>query len=293
MADIAPIAALAGGVLTLFAPCSALLLPTFFSYAASSTRALFVRTIVFGCGLLLTLIPLGVVAGSAGAFLRTHTDTMTTVAAGIIILLGLLLVFSISIPRPRLRKVRVTPRKITAQTAGNVGGIQSSNQNDSLATPLSLLTLGAVYGIAGVGCAGPILGALLLTAGIGGNPWYAALLMVLYAAGMTVPLFSLALVWSSLPASWKAWTRPRTIRIFGRDTTIASVISGVIFIALGISLLIFGANNPLGSIISGETLASWETSIVSTVSRIPTWAIVLPAICLAVAGILWIRERQK
>ncbi|OKH65471.1 hypothetical protein EB73_21770 [Mycobacterium sp. SWH-M3] len=60
-----------------------------------------------------------------------------------------------------------------------------------------MFALGAVYGLTGF-CSGPLLGAVLTVAVTGADPLYGALLMAVYAAGMTTPLVLLALLWDRL-----------------------------------------------------------------------------------------------
>lgn len=56
--DIGLLGAFLGGVLTLLSPCSAMLLPAFFSYAFADPRELLTRTGVFYLGLITSLVPL-------------------------------------------------------------------------------------------------------------------------------------------------------------------------------------------------------------------------------------------
>ena len=59
MLEVSFAAAFAGGVLSLLAPCSALLLPAFFAYAFTSRTELFGRTLLFLAGLCTVFVPLG------------------------------------------------------------------------------------------------------------------------------------------------------------------------------------------------------------------------------------------
>ena len=87
-ADVGYVAALVGGVLALLSPCGALLLPSFFAYAFDSSGRLLARTGVFWLGLVTTLVPLGVSASAATRLVRTNQDTVVAVAAGLVIVLG-------------------------------------------------------------------------------------------------------------------------------------------------------------------------------------------------------------
>lgn len=266
MSGISPLAALAGGMLTIIAPCSVMVLPAFFSYAFQSKRALLARTGLFWAGLLLALVPLGAAFGASGAFLAERLGFFARLTALLVILLGVLEAAAIELPRPRRRA-------------------RPGRASRDLTSPGAILLLGAGYGLAGIGCAGPILGAILVTAGFGASPWQGALLMVLYATGMAVPLGLLALVWRAGRLSERAWLRPRPLRVFGRESTWTNLVSGLLLIGLGIALGWSGASNPLGGAVPASRLASWEESVLRLASSVPAWALLFALV--AVAGALW------
>ena len=64
--DIGYLGAFLGGLLSLLSPCSVMLLPSFFAYAFVHPSTLVTRTGVFYLGLITTLVPLGVFAGTVG-----------------------------------------------------------------------------------------------------------------------------------------------------------------------------------------------------------------------------------
>ena len=76
-----PLIAFLGGVLTLLAPCSVMLLPAFFSYAFQSPQKLIARCGIFWLGLLTPLIPLGAALSSVVALIREHSAFITQVIA--------------------------------------------------------------------------------------------------------------------------------------------------------------------------------------------------------------------
>lgn len=274
MTTIAPLAAFLGGTLTLLAPCSVMLLPAFFAYAFTSRRTLLVRTGIFWCGLITVLIPLGVASGTLGALLKNHSALIVGIGAVIIIVLGILQLLAVDIPLPWK-------------------GQRTRGQSDS-ARPLSIYLLGVTYSISGVGCAGPILGAVLITASFSGEPLRAGVLMLLYATGMALPLALLALAWMGFGLSQKAWLRPRPVRFLGRDTTWTNVISGTLFIVLGLGMLLFDPSNPFGAIISSERLAAWEEEILFFAEGIPSWFVLLVLIAVGIGGALvWIARRNS
>ncbi|QWW19209.1 cytochrome c biogenesis protein CcdA [Schaalia sp. 19OD2882] len=285
MTTISPLGALLGGVLTLFAPCSVMVLPTFFAYAFTSRRTLLTRTVVFWAGLLTTLVPLGTAIASLGLLLRQWSGVITWVAALVVIALGVAQVFAVEVPRPRLR-TRAVGTAVAAPTG-------TGPKDEGAASSLSVYLLGLTYGFAGVGCAGPILGAVLALAGIGGSPLAGAGLMVLYATGMALPLGLLALVWHWLRLSERPWMRPRPLELLGRWTTWTNVVSGTLFILLGIALVVFGAHNPLGALVDQSVLAAWESDILTATAAIPWWVLLGAAGLLAGAlALVWPRRKD-
>ncbi|WP_115726821.1 cytochrome c biogenesis CcdA family protein [Actinomyces culturomici] len=264
---LAPLAALLGGALTLLAPCSVMILPAFFAYAFQSRSALIGRTLLFWAGLLVSLVPLGVLAGAAGAVLRDHLGLLTRICALLVIALGVVEILALELPSFR-------------RTRAGVGARAERDRTH----PASILLLGIAYGFAGIGCAGPILGAVLVAAGVGGDPASGALLMVLYATGMALPLGLLAALWRGARLAERAWLRPRPATVLGRATTWTNIVSGALLVGLG-ALLLVSANNPLGGLVPSALLASWEESLMGWAALVPAWALLVAL--LAIAGAAW------
>src|SRR5690625_3382680 len=210
--EIGLLGAFLGGILTLLSPCSAMLLPAFFSYAFTGPKELVARTGVFYLGLVTTLAPLGVLAGTLGAFVNEHRFTFVTIASIIVIALGVIML--VNIPIPFL-------------------GRGASATGTSVA---AVYALGTVYGLAGV-CAGPLLGAVLTVAAVSGNALTGGLTTLVFAAGMTLPLLLVALVWGRLPFV-KKLVRPRVVSIGSWHNTWTGLIGGVLTIGVGVLLLV-------------------------------------------------------
>lgn len=246
-----------GGLAALLSPCAAMLLPSFFAYAFGSSRArLLGRTGLFYVGLLITLVPLGLAAGSLGALLATHRTTLALVGGVLLIGLGCLQVLGISFNIPGFRG------------GGGTG-------------PYAVIALGAVYGLAGA-CTGPLLGAVLTMAAVGGSPLYGAILLAMFGAGMVVPLLVLAWVWDS--ASLSERLRPRQLTIGPITTSVWGLVSGVLFIVLGILFLTTDATGALGGIFDARQQLRLETALGSFATAIPDIAALV--VVAAGAGLL-------
>ncbi|CAM5479239.1 cytochrome c biogenesis CcdA family protein [Streptomyces atroolivaceus] len=221
--DIGYFAALLGGLLALVSPCSALLLPAFFAYSVDSASRLLARTGIFYAGLATTLVPLGAAGSYAGRLFYGHRDALVLGAGWLIITLGLAQILGLGF----------ASRRIAALS----GRIRPT-------TVFSVYALGAVYGLAGF-CAGPILGSVLTVAAVSGSPAYGGLLLAVYALGMALPLFVLALLWERFDLGRRAWLRGRPLRAGRFELHSTSLLSGLFFIGLGVLFLVYDGTTAL------------------------------------------------
>lgn len=251
-----------GGLLTFLAPCGAFLLPAFFAYAFVDVKTLLQRSFIFLIGLLIPLLPLGVAAGSVGAFLQTHMLMILRGIAALVIILGIVQILAIKIPQIPL------PRFIGDKTAGDTSTI-------------GILALGISYGLAGVGCTGPILGAVLSTAITTGSALTGMIMAFCYAVGMFTPIFLLTLLWRHISPRLQTWLRPKPLTVFGRQTTLGSVLSGIIFVILGL-LLFIGQGRGNFFAVASNTQINLEFRIQELLSGIPNWIIVLGILLVAI-----------
>lgn len=258
--------ALLGGLLTLISPCSALLLPSFFACAFDRISTLLARTLAFYIGLAAVLVPLGAGVGAIGSLLTRYRGAVTMVGGIVMILLGLII---------------ITGRGFRWKTAATwLGKLRMGSM-------LSVVALGALYGLAGF-CAGPLLGSVLTVSAAGGSATYGGILMAVYALGMAAPLFVLALLWDKLHLSQRPWLRGRTIRIGPLKTHTTSLISGALFIAIGVMFLVTEGTANIGGLTGVDaqyTLQAWLQGVADTVSD----ATVLFAIAVVALLILLLR----
>lgn len=264
MIDIGYAGALLGGVATIVSPCSAVLLPAFFAYAFASRTALLGRSLLFFAGLLTTLVPLGVAASSVGRLFAEHRPVVVAVASGVVIVLGLLQALGIPLPLP-----------------GRISGGGGGDPGSSAAVYL----LGAVYGVAGV-CSGPILGSVLAVAAVKSNLLYGGLLLGVYALGMALPVMVLAALWEALDLGRRAWLRPRPLTLGPVRTNLTAVVSGSIFVGIGLLLLLTDGTTNLGGVLSIDDQFRSEAAIQSWSSSIPDLAVILVITAIAVATVL-------
>ncbi|MFE3994844.1 cytochrome c biogenesis CcdA family protein [Streptomyces goshikiensis] len=261
MTDIGYLAALLGGLLALLSPCSALLLPAFFAYSIDSASRLLARTGIFYAGLASTLVPLGAAGSYAGRFFHSHRDALVLAGGWLIIVLGVAQILGLGFASRRLSELSGRIRPTTA---------------------LSVYALGAVYGLAGF-CAGPILGSVLTVAAVSGSPVYGGLLLAVYALGMAVPLFVLALLWERFELGKRRWLRGRPLRVGRLELHTTSLLSGLFFITLGALFLVYDGASALPGLLDVDDSYAVEQRVRSLTGGVPDWALLALVAAAAVA----------
>ncbi len=256
-----------GGILTLLSPCSVMLLPAFFSYAFTSPAALIARTGVFYLGLITTLVPLGILAGTLGAFVNQHRSVFVTIAAWVVITLGVIMLSGA--PMPAL--------------SGSRSAAGTSNA--------AVYALGTVYGLAGV-CAGPLLGAVLTYAALGSNAILGGIILFIFAAGMTLPLLALALAWGRLPFVQRL-VRPREITIGRWRNSCTTIIGGILTVIVGALLLLTDGTASLGGVLGASDQLHLESWVLRTTANIPDALVVLITAVALIITWMMLRLRHR
>ncbi|MEU5422095.1 cytochrome c biogenesis CcdA family protein [Streptomyces sp. NPDC020667] len=263
MTDIGYLAAFLGGALALVSPCSALLLPAFFAYSLTSPGRLLARTGVFYLGLATTLVPLGAASTAASRLFNGHRDVLITVGGWLVITMGVAQILGLGFASKRAQAAagRITPRSAA-----------------------STFLLGCVYGLAGF-CAGPILGAVLTLTAATGNPVYGASMLAVYALGMALPLFVLALFWDRFQLGRRRWLRGRELRAGRLRLHTTSLVSGLFFIGIGVLFLAYDGTTGLPGILDADQEFRLEELASRVGNAVPDYAL-LAVVALAVAGVL-------
>ncbi|MFD3696589.1 cytochrome c biogenesis CcdA family protein [Streptomyces sp. NPDC058646] len=270
MNGIGYLAALLGGLLALFSPCSALLLPAFFAYSIDSASRLLARTGIFYAGLASTLVPLGAAGSYAGRFFHGNRDALVLAGGWLIIVLGCAQILGLGFASRRIAELSGRIRPTTA---------------------LSVYALGAVYGLAGF-CAGPILGSVLTVAAVSGSPVYGGLLLAVYALGMAVPLFVLALLWERFGLGRRRWLRGRAFTVGRLELHTTSLLSGLFFITLGALFLVYDGASALPGLLDVDDSFAVEQWVTSFADAVPDWALLgLVAAGASAAGLVQWRRR--
>ncbi|MFD7088886.1 cytochrome c biogenesis CcdA family protein [Streptomyces sp. NPDC059896] len=272
MTDIGYPVALLGGLLALLSPCGALLLPAFFAYSIDSAGRLLARTGIFYLGLATTLVPLGAAGSFAGRLFYGHRDLLVAVGGWLIIALGAAQILGMGFASRRMAALSGRIRPTTA---------------------LSVYALGMVYGLAGF-CAGPILGSVLTVAALSGSPVYGGLLLAVYALGMAVPLFLLALLWERFDLGGRRWLRGRAFRLGRLELHTTSLLSGLFFLVLGAVFLVFDGTTALPGLLSVDDSFATEEWARGVGAAIPDWALLggVVLVVVVITLVRWLRGRE-
>lgn len=277
MPEIGYAAAFLGGVLTLVSPCGALLLPGFFAYAFGAGRLrLAGRTLVFLLGLCAVLVPLGLGAGLLTGLVYRHQDAVTTAAGALLIVFGLVVAAGGGFALPGV------PRPPARLRGGSVPVV---------------FTLGLTGGIGGF-CSGPILGSVLTLAAQSGQALRGGVLLAVYAAGMTAPLFVLAALWDRYDLGRRRWLRGRGLRVGPLRTHTTALVSGLLLVTLGVVFIATSGTRALSgwSGGTGPGAASFEAGAEALVLRIqplvPDLAVV-GVLALVLAALAWRLRRHR
>ncbi|OMC47399.1 thiol-disulfide oxidoreductase [Mycolicibacterium fortuitum] len=271
MSGVGLLGAFLGGLASLLSPCSALLLPSFFAYAFDRTRLLILRTFAFWVGLCAVLVPLGAGVGALGSVVTRYRSEVTVIGGLVLVGFGLMTLLG---------------------KGFGVSGMQRLTARINISGTISVLALGAVYGLAGF-CAGPLLGAVLTMSAMGADPVYGALLMAIYALGMATPLFLLAWLWDRFKLSERTWLRGRPVRLGSIETHTTSLLTGAMFIALGVVFLFTDGTANLGGVLSVDAqydLQVWLGRLSSAVSD-PVLILGVVTVLIAWRSILLWRRR--
>jgi len=269
--DLGFTGAVLGGVISLLSPCSVMLLPAFFSYAFGSPAKLIGRTGIFYLGLITALVPLGIFSGALGSLVSEHRVALVSIAAGVVILAGLVQLLGMPIP-----------------------GLSRTEKAGERTSAVSVFALGTVYAVAGV-CAGPVLGSVLMVAALGGSPIYGGIMLALYGLGMVIPLFLLAAIWQRTGGRWRALVRPRSIRIGRYQNTWVMIVSGLLSIGVGVLLIASDGTASLDGFftIGAQYYAeSWVTEQTSAISDL--WFVLAAALTLTlILGLHLLRSQKR
>lgn len=225
--EVTLLVAFAAGVASFFTPCLVPIVPGYLAFvtgggrddaeAANATaRAVarqerIVRTAAFVLGFGLAFTALGLSFGALGtvAGAALGQEVVQRLAGAFIVLFGLVMLDLVRLP--------FLDRDLRYH----------GDAPDWAGPNAAALLLGGAFGLGWSACAGPILGSILVLAGLEGGIAASAGLLAVYSAGLAVPFLVLGLT-ADRGAAWLRRVAPRTHLI--------ETVGGIALIALGIAI---------------------------------------------------------
>jgi cytochrome c-type biogenesis protein len=182
--------AFGAGVVSFLSPCVLPVVPSYLAFVSGLTlgelrdrgvrgarRGAVVHSTLFMLGFGLVFMTMGLVATSAGVAIARALPWINRVGGAVMIVFGLLLVGLLRVP--------LLARDLRPRPAGRPG------------SALGSLAVGVAFGAGWTPCIGPVLGAVLLYAGLRATMLQGTLLLATYALGLGVPFVA-----ASVGLSW-------------------------------------------------------------------------------------------
>ena len=273
------VTAFIAGIAALFAPCCiTVLLPAYLGSIFRQKRTVMLMTFIFFTGLLAVFLPLGLGFASLGALFSKYHDLLFALGGIFLLLLGasilLGLHFSLSFSHPKMK----------AQGAGSV------------------FVLGIFSAFATLCCA-PVLAGVLALSILPGSIFWGGMYALMYVLGMVFPLFILAYFMdkSDLGNKLNFFKKQISYSIAKKkiEITIAEMISGIMFLLMGILILYLAKMGKLAMSSDYQLsvnifMANMTSSINSFFAKIPSiiWIGMLIAAIILMGGIL-LKRRSK
>jgi hypothetical protein len=136
---------------------------------------------------------------------------------------------------------------------------------------------------------------VLTVAAASGGAGRGALLLAVYAAGMSAPLFVLALLWDRLDLRDRPWLRGREIPLGALRVHTTNLVSGAMFILLGALFIAYDGTSALsglyGSNGATDLALAAEAWAGDVAERIPEMALLAALVALLAA--LLVRSRLR
>jgi len=235
-----PISYLAG-LLSFFAPCGAVLLPSFFAYTFKKRSELIAATCWFLAGFLTLFIPLGLGIRLISTPLLMHRRELTWV--------GGMMFFGLAAFALAGRGLHVpVPQFLTKR----------GFRHDSLSSYL----IGIVFGFTVAGCTAPLLGLVFALSAMEHNRLYSFVILASYGIGLATPLLVLAFVADRTkflhhPAlKGKLWT----FNLAGKERSVHSTnaLAAAFMVVLGVVFIVSQGTFFMGSLGADTKLANFN-----------------------------------
>ncbi|MDO8555314.1 MAG: cytochrome c biogenesis protein CcdA [bacterium] len=272
------VVAFIAGVTALFAPCCiTVLLPSYFASIFRERRKVFLMTFIFFLGILAVFLPMGLGAAALGQLFSRYHNLFFTIGGLFVTALGAMLLLGKHFSLPW--SIHPSIKKYNA---------------------LSVFTLGVFSAIATTCCA-PVLAGVLALAALPGSVFLGGLYAVSYVFGMVAPLFFISIFLDKVNLTSRfniALNKTIEYSFAGKRVKIvvSEIISGLTFLAMGITILYLASTNRLFAHSAYQTsvniyLTKTLQSVSGFIRAVPEliWILLLITV---IGGVAWSAIRQ-
>ena len=211
------LAAFGAGLLSFLSPCVLPLIPGYVSVITGFTPVeltesrpslsrVLMPSLLFVAGFTFVFVALGVSASLLGSLLAPYKSILSRVSAGLIILMGILMLGVIRVPGLYGEK------RFDMASARSLGS----------AAPL---VMGMAFAFGWTPCVGPILASILAIAGTSSDVSKGTLLLLVYSAGLAVPFLLVGLFFGKAKG---------TMRFLSRHSLTLNRVAGSLLIVMGV-----------------------------------------------------------
>ena len=273
------VTAFIAGIAALFAPCCiTVLLPAYLGSIFRQKRTIMLMTLVFFAGLLAVFLPLGLGFAALGVLFSKYHNLIFVLGGIFLLFLGISILLGIHFSLPSAHP------KMKVQNAASV------------------FVLGIFSAFATLCCA-PVLAGVLALSILPGSIFWGGVYALSYVLGMVFPLFILAYFMdkSDLGNKLNFFKKQISYSIAKKkiEITIAEMISGIMFLLMGILILYLAKMGKLAMSSDYQLsvnifMANMTSSINSFFAKIPSiiWIGMLIAAIILMGGIL-LKRRSK
>lgn len=214
------------GISSIFAPCILPLLPAYFSFTFKEKINITKMTTIFFLGFSLGFILLGLLSATifkaAIGSLQNDFSIIIRIFGLLIISLGFMSLFNISLPILRIHK--------------------SIDENI-----LGIFVYGIIFSLGWSACLGPVLAGILLMTSVFNNYLTTIYLMFFYSLGVFLPLLLLSLFFDKTKIL-RSKILQKEIKIREFRCHLSNFFAGILFIVVGLVFLIFGNTSIFNSV---------------------------------------------
>ncbi|MHC1682043.1 MAG: cytochrome c biogenesis CcdA family protein [Clostridiaceae bacterium] len=204
------------GIITFISPCILPLLPLYISYFAGGNEKYsggvnsntLVNSLGFVLGFTIIFTLLGTFAGTLGNFIRWQSNIINIIGGSVVVIFGINYIGVIKIPFLE-RSLRM-------------------NHEIKNFKFLSSMIFGVIFAIGWTPCVGTFLGAALMIAVNSQDILKGTLMLLIYSIGLGIPFIICAILIDNLKDTFK---------FIKRNYKVINMISGVILVIIGISII--------------------------------------------------------